>query len=188
MASTTINNAILTGTPTAPTAPISTNTTQIATTAFVHREAITKAPLASPAFTGIPRAPTALTTANTTQIATTAFVQAGMKLKAPLANPTFTGTVSGISKTMVSLGNVDNTSDVSKPVSTAQQTALNLKAPLASPAFTGIPVAPSALTTTNTTQIATTAFVQEVTKSKAPLASPTFTGTVSGITKTMVGL
>jgi hypothetical protein len=42
-------------------------------------------------------------------------------------------------KASVGLGNVDNTSDVSKPVSTAQQTALNAKAPLASPAFTGTP-------------------------------------------------
>jgi len=46
---------------------------------------------------------------------------------APLANPTFTGTVSGITKSMVGLGNVDNTSDANKPVSTATQTALNLK-------------------------------------------------------------
>jgi hypothetical protein len=37
----------------------------------------------------------------------------------------------------VGLGNVDNTSDANKPVSTAQQTALNLKANLASPTFTG---------------------------------------------------
>jgi hypothetical protein len=37
----------------------------------------------------------------------------------------------------VGLGNVTNTSDASKPVSTAQQTALDLKAPLASPTFTG---------------------------------------------------
>jgi hypothetical protein len=37
------------------------------------------------------------------------------------------------------LGNVTNTSDANKPVSTAQQTALDLKAPLASPAFTGTP-------------------------------------------------
>jgi hypothetical protein len=49
-------------------------------------------------------------------------------LKADLASPTFTGTVSGIDKTMIGLGNVNNTSDVNKPVSTAQQTALNLKA------------------------------------------------------------
>lgn len=47
--------------------------------------------------------------------------------KAPKASPTFTGTVSGITKSMVGLGNVDNTSDANKPVSTAQQTALNAK-------------------------------------------------------------
>jgi hypothetical protein len=48
--------------------------------------------------------------------------------KAPTNNPSFTGTVSGITKAMVGLGNVDNTSDASKPISTATQTALNLKA------------------------------------------------------------
>lgn len=37
------------------------------------------------------------------------------------------------------ISNVDNTSDVNKPVSSATQTALNLKANLASPAFTGTP-------------------------------------------------
>ena len=53
-------------------------------------------------------------------------------LKADLNNPTFTGTVSGITKSMVDLGNVDNTADADKPVSNAQQaameTALALKA------------------------------------------------------------
>jgi hypothetical protein len=76
-------------------------------------------------------------------------------LKANIASPTFTGTVGGITKSMVGLGNVDNTADTAKPVSTAQQTAIDavqadvdqnesdadtalaLKAPLASPAFTG---------------------------------------------------
>jgi len=53
--------------------------------------------------------------------------------KAPIASPTFTGTVSGITKTMIGLSNVDDTSDVNKPVSTAQQAALDLKANLASP-------------------------------------------------------
>jgi hypothetical protein len=48
--------------------------------------------------------------------------------KAPLADPTFTGTVSGVTKTHVGLGNVDNTSDADKPVSTAQQTAIDGKA------------------------------------------------------------
>lgn len=38
---------------------------------------------------------------------------------------------------------------------------LALKAPLASPALTGTPTAPLAATTTNTTQIATTSFVQQ---------------------------
>jgi hypothetical protein len=38
---------------------------------------------------------------------------------------------------MVGLGNVDNTADASKPVSTATQTALNLKANLAGGTFTG---------------------------------------------------
>jgi trimeric autotransporter adhesin len=38
---------------------------------------------------------------------------------------------------MVGLGNVNNTSDVNKPVSTAQQSALDLKANLASPTFSG---------------------------------------------------
>jgi uncharacterized protein (TIGR02145 family) len=57
--------------------------------------------------------------------------------KAPINNPIFTGTVSGINKTMVGLGNVDNTSDAGKPVSSATQTALNLKANLASPTFSG---------------------------------------------------
>ena len=38
---------------------------------------------------------------------------------------------------MVQLGNVDNTSDASKPISTATQTALNSKAPLDNPTFTG---------------------------------------------------
>ena len=41
------------------------------------------------------------------------------------------------------------------------QTALNLKAPLASPALTGVPTAPTAATLTSTTQLATTAFVQQ---------------------------
>lgn len=103
--------------------------------------------------------------------------------KAPLASPTFTGNVAGITKTMVGLGNVDNTADTAKPVSTAQQTALDLKAnlasptftgnvtipagasisgfaPLASPALTGTPTAPTAAAATDTTQIATTAFVR----------------------------
>ena len=40
-------------------------------------------------------------------------------LKAPIASPTFTGTVSGITKTMVGLANVDNTADANKSVASA---------------------------------------------------------------------
>ena len=97
-------------------------------------------------------------------------LSASFALKADLASPTFTGTVSGISKTMVGLGSADDTADTAKPVSTAQQTALDLKiasataastyAPLASPTLTGVPVAPTAAVATNTTQIATTAYVR----------------------------
>jgi hypothetical protein len=43
----------------------------------------------------------------------------------------------------------------------AHTAALALKAPLASPALTGIPTAPTAATGTSTTQLATTAFVQQ---------------------------
>ena len=73
----------LTGTPLAPTASLGTNTTQIATTAFVQTNAQSivnsaisvLAPIASPLFTGNPRAPTPAAGDNDTTIATTAFVQ-----------------------------------------------------------------------------------------------------------------
>jgi hypothetical protein len=58
----------------------------------------------------------------------TSAVQTQLDAKAPLADPTFTGTVSGVTATHVGLGNVDNTSDANKPVSTATQTALDAKA------------------------------------------------------------
>lgn len=73
----------------------------------------------------------------------------------------------------------------------ALKTDLNAKAPLASPALTGTPTAPTAAKTTDSTQIATTAFVKDVVadyatltqlNAKAPLASPTFTGTPKSTT------
>ena len=42
---------------------------------------------------------------------------------------TFTNTVVGITKTMVGLTNIDNTSDTAKPISSLTQAALDLKAP-----------------------------------------------------------
>jgi hypothetical protein len=135
-----------TGTPAAPTATAGTNTTQVATTAFVgtavsnlvnaapeslntlkelsdalgadanYASTITtalgtKAPIASPTFTGTVTIPSG----------------ASISGYALLAGPTFTGTVGGITKSMVGLGNVDDTTDANKPVSTATQTALDLK-------------------------------------------------------------
>ncbi|MFM6943075.1 MAG: hypothetical protein ACKOW4_07210 [Aquirufa sp.] len=101
---------------------------------------------------------------------------ASLALKAPIDAPTFTGTVSGITKTMVGLGNVDNTTDALKPISTATQTALDLKA------------TSSALSLkANATDLALKADITDL-NLKAPIASPTFTGTVSGISKAMVGL
>lgn len=44
--------------------------------------------------------------------------------------------VTGLVKADVGLGNVNNTSDANKPISTATQTALDLKAPKDSPRFT----------------------------------------------------
>lgn len=74
-----------TGTPKAPTAAAGTNTTQIASTAFVqavvtalNNALALKAPLASPALTGTPKAPTAAQTVNNTQVATTAFVKSAI--------------------------------------------------------------------------------------------------------------
>jgi hypothetical protein len=48
-------------------------------------------------------------------------------LKAPLESPTFTGTVSGITKAMVGLSDVENTADLAKPISTATQAAMDTK-------------------------------------------------------------
>jgi len=51
----------------------------------------------------------------------------------------------------VGLGNVDNTSDANKPVSTAEQTALNLKANLANPTLAGMTLADNTHVTINAT-------------------------------------
>ena len=100
-----------------------------------------------------------------------------------------------ITKSDVNLGSADNTSDVNKPVSTAQQTALNLKAPLVSPTFTGTVngISKSMIglgnvdNTSDASKPVSTA-QQTALDLKANLASPTFTGTVNGISKSMVGL
>jgi hypothetical protein len=166
------NDTTLTGTPVAPTAAPGTNTTQLATTAFVYQSNVglksyvdaadaLKATIASPTFTGTPLAPTATPGINTTQLATTAFVYQ--------ANAAMT---SYVLEANVGLKSYVDTADA-------------LKATIASPTFTGNPAAPTPSIGDNDTSIATTAFVYQanlamtgfVTSTYAPLASPTLTGT-----------
>lgn len=157
------------GTLAAATAAVDTNTTQVATTAFVIGQgylksataastyqtiagmsaylttsaaASTYAPLASPALTGTPTAPTAAADTNTTQIATTAFVIGQASSTTPVMNGT------AAVGTSVKYARADHV----HPTDTS-------RAPLASPTFTGTPAAPTASAGTNTTQVATTAFV-----------------------------
>ncbi|HFQ8100863.1 TPA: hypothetical protein ACHS94_002166, partial [Citrobacter freundii] len=68
----------LTGTPTAPTAIKTDNSTKLATTGHVKNVVAYYAPLASPGLTGKPTAPTAAQASNDTQLATTAFVKAAL--------------------------------------------------------------------------------------------------------------
>jgi hypothetical protein len=130
-----------TGTPTAPTATAGTNTTQLATTQYVRTEVANLVSSAPGALDTLDELAAAL--GDDASFAATVTTSIG--LKAPLESPAFTGTVTGITKTMVGLGNV---------VNETKATAFT------SPAFTGTPTAPTATGGTNTTQIATTAYVQ----------------------------
>lgn len=164
--------------------------------ALVASDIPTLAPLASPTFTGVPAGPTAAANTNTTQLATTAFVIGQAASTTPVANGT---AAVGTSLTYARADHVHPTDTT--------------RAPLASPTFTGVPAGPTAAVNTNTTQLATTAFVvgQAATTApaangtvavgtsltyaradhvhptdttRAPLASPTFTGTVTADTIT----
>jgi hypothetical protein len=130
-----------TGVPTAPTATAGTNTTQIATTQYVRTEVANLVNSAPGALDTLDELAQAL--GDNASFATTVTTSIG--LKAPLESPAFTGTVTGITKTMVGLGNVLNET---------KATAFT------GPAFTGVPTAPTAPGGTNDTQIATTAYVQ----------------------------
>lgn len=137
----------------------------------------TKAPLASPALTGTPTAPTPTAGDNTTKLATTAFVQNAVSSSAVAAlddigDVTITtpadnevlafnsGTGTFINQTASEAGLAPASHSHAISNITGLQGALDAKAPLVSPALTGTPSAPTAAAATNTTQIATTAFVQ----------------------------
>jgi hypothetical protein len=117
--------------------------TQIDTKLSSTVASTTYAPLSNPTFTGTVVLPntTSVGDVSSTELGyvngVTSAIQTQLDAKAPTANPTFTGTVSGVTKTHVGLGNVDNTSDANKPISTATQTALDAKASLAGANFTG---------------------------------------------------
>jgi hypothetical protein len=153
------------GIPTAPTANAGTSTAQLATTAFVQAAvqasttgvssfntrigAVTLtladltaaggAPLVSPNFTGVPMAPTAAVGTSTQQLATTAFVL---------------NEVGSIAAGVVTFNGRSGV----VTLTTADVTGAG-GAPIASPTFTGVPAGPTAAAATNTTQLATTAFV-----------------------------
>jgi len=113
-----------------------------------------RAPLASPALTGTPTSTTAAADTNTTQIATTAYVvgQAGT------ATPVVNGTAAvGTSLRYSRQDHVHGTDTT--------------RAALASPTFTGTPAAPTAAVDTNTTQVATTAYVVGQAGSATPQAN-----------------
>jgi hypothetical protein len=161
-----------TGIPAAPTAAADTNTTQIATTAYVVGQAYAK--LASPTFTGTPLSTTAAVDTNTTQIATTAYVIG--QAYAKLASPTFTGTVTLPSGTVTSTMILDGTivdGDINASAAIAQSkisglsTSLGLKADLAGPTFTGTVSANNVTISGNLTVSGTTTTVNSATLSVA---------------------
>lgn len=118
----------------------------------------TKAPLASPTLTGTPAAPTAAVDTSTTQLATTAFVTN----QAAAATSPMNGTAAvGTSKRYARQDHVHPTDTT--------------RAPLASPALTGTPTSTTAAADTNTTQIATTAYVV----GQASATSPVMDGTAT---------
>lgn len=74
--------------------------------------------------------------------ATTVFVHLRWTASSATGMLQKSGNLSGLAdnaaaRANIGLGNVNNTSDANKPVSTAQQAALDTKAPLANPSFTG---------------------------------------------------
>ena len=105
------------------------------------------------ALTGIPTAPTAPVGTDTTQIATTAFVQAAMQAAenvVPASETPLMDSVSGAVGTSIKYAREDH----SHPIDTT-------RAPIVSPNFTGAPTAPTPIFGDDSTNLATTEFVQD---------------------------
>ena len=152
-----------------------------------------KAPLVSPTLTGTPLAPTAIAGTNTTQIATTAFVNSAVSagtassFSGSLAgevtgtqSATVVGNAAVIGKVLTGYTSGAGTVSITDNILQAIQKINGndaLKAPLASPTLTGVPAAPTAIAGTNTTQIATTAFVNSAISAGT---STSFSGSLAG--------
>jgi len=128
------------------------------------------APLASPVFTGTPEAPTAAPGNNSALLATTAFVAAGLTAAIASVVGGAPGALETLKELADALGdNVDYAASITNAlalkastasVTTAVAAAVEPLAPVASPAFTGTPTAPTPAGGDNSTNLATTEFVQ----------------------------
>ena len=94
------------------------------------------------------------------------------------------GSAGGVQTTTYSKSDHSHPSDTSKQDKLSDEqigyiNAVPSKAPLDSPALTGMPTAPTATSSTNTTQIATTAFVHETISGKADKVSGASNGNIA---------
>jgi hypothetical protein len=168
---TTNDSPAFTGTPTAPTAVAGTNTDQIATMAALWNQ--TRG-------IGIGLNSQTSQTFNTVSDLTTQTVNGGCYLANGLAMPTPSD---AYYMTRIASRDVSNNSAfMATLLSDSSFTYIGQfydgifgwirLASTDSPSFTGVPTAPTAVLGTNTTQLATTAFVASATTGVAPLASP----------------
>ena len=161
-----ISSPTLTGNPRAPTVSAGDRSTSLATTAFVMTQddtqrvyidnsvnsnisalstsltanIIIKANIDSPTLTGTPTAPTPSIGDRSTTLATTAFVMTQDDTRRVYVDTQIAANITTLN--------------------TAVNNNLALKAPILNAELTGAPTAPTASPSTNTTQIATTAFVR----------------------------
>lgn len=139
------------------------------------------APKASPTFTGTVTLPSSTSIGAVSSIeidyinGVTSSVQTQINTKAPSASPTFTGTV--VLPSTTSVGNVSAVElGYLDGVTSAIQTQFSSKANLASPTFTGVPAVPTAAYGTDTTQVASTAFVRALVTSGLASAPQSLSG------------
>jgi hypothetical protein len=149
-----LGSPAFTGTPTAPTATVDTNTTQIATTAYVVGQAGSATPLVD----GTAAVGTSL------RYARQDHVHGTDTTRAPLASPTFTGTV-----TIPAGASISGFAPLASPAFTGTPS---------------LPTGTTAVTQTagnNTTAVATTAFVTAAVPAFATFTTPTPTSTTTSV-------